>query len=265
MYTAGLVAVVAVNGKIAREINNGGSRAVYLPFGSEYSIRFKNNDVRRAAVRVTVDGKDVLNNRQLVIDGNSESEIKGFLDDSGNVAKNAFRFIEKTEKISNHRGDRIDDGIIRIEFQYENQLPTYPVRPLVTFDDHYKTKPTWVRPDNWTLNNLRSVKTKGIKSQNFQSSTVVEESNVKRGHTVSQNEAGITVAGSHVNQNFGSTTLWSLNPTKHVIVFELKGETTQGNAVVTPILTRKKVECPTCGKACKSSAKYCSECSTCLV
>ena len=36
---------------------------------------------------------------------------KGFME--GMVARNKFRFIEKTKQISDYRGDRVDDGIIR--------------------------------------------------------------------------------------------------------------------------------------------------------
>jgi hypothetical protein len=79
------------------------------------------------------------------------------------------------------------------------------------------------------------------------------------------NDAGITVAGSHVNQKFGTTYTSRLNPTKHVIVFELKGTKSDGQAIVQPVLTRTKVECPTCGRHAKSSARFCSNCSTCLV
>ena len=63
MYKAGLVAVIVANGKIVREMNSGGTSTVYLPFGCEYSIRFKNNENRRAAVTVSVDGDDVMNGR----------------------------------------------------------------------------------------------------------------------------------------------------------------------------------------------------------
>ena len=32
-----------------------------------------------------------------------------------------FKFIEKTQEISDFRGDKAEDGLIRIEFQFENK------------------------------------------------------------------------------------------------------------------------------------------------
>lgn len=259
MYKAGLVAVVVADGKIVREMNSGGTSTVYLPFGCEYSIRFKNNENRRAAVTVSVDGKDAMSGHQLVVDANSESEIKGFMEASGGIAKNAFRFIEKTDRIREHRGDKIDDGIIRIEFQYEIPRPVYTPLPHFYAQDNLrrlKSSNRGLSPSSGEIS-FSDDAAGGIKGQCFNS--------VTRGVDLPQNDSGITVAGSHVNQKFGTTHLNTLDPTKHVIVFELRGAKLDGHPIVQPVLTRTKVECPTCGKACKSSAKYCSECSTCLV
>lgn len=257
MYKAGLVAVIVANGKIVREMNSAGTSTVYLPFGCEYSIRFKNNEIRRAVVSVEIDGQDALSGNQLVVDANSESEIKGFLDAGGNVAKNAFRFIEKTQEISNHRGDKINDGIVRIEFQFEEPAPVMPYNPprlKKAWPD--RQPPIWcdsgiLRSDNASMGSATFCSTKGFacKVNNIQST----------------NEAGITVAGSHVNQKFGTTYTGRLDPTKHVIVFELKGAKSDGQPIIQPVLTRKKVQCPTCGRHAKSSARFCSNCSTCLV
>ena len=261
MYRAGLVAVIVANGKIVREMNSGGTSTVYLPFGCEYSIRLKNNESRRAAVRISVDGSDVMSGHQLVVEANSESEVKGKLDAGGNEAKNAFRFIQKTQKISDHRGDRIDDGIVRIEFQFEEPpyIPPYVPRYPKLKKAYPSPSPIWYDSEN----SLRSsamdsqISCNSVQSQGFQCQT--------KGMVEPDNDNGITVAGSHVNQRFGTTYLGRLEATKHVIVFELRGAKSDGQPIVQPVLSRKPVECPTCGKSCKSSAKFCSECSTCLV
>ena len=259
MYRAGLVAVIVANGKIVREMNSGGTSTVYLPFGCEYSIRFKNNETRRAVVSVEVDGQDVLSGHQLVVDGNSESEIKGFLDAGGNVAKNAFRFIEKTKEISDHRGDKINDGIVRIEFQFEEPpyIPPYnPPRLKKAYPS--PQPPIWYGSGSGSLRSANA----SMGGETFCSAQAFA---CQTKSVEPANDAGITVAGSHVNQKFGTTYTGRLDPTKHVIVFELKGAKSDGQPIVQPVLTRKKVQCPTCGKSCKSSAKFCSECSTCLV
>ena len=116
-YQDNFVVDVKQGGKILR-VKDG---AVYLPFGSEYSLYLKNLNTRRASVKISIDGEDVLDNSILVLEPNSTSELQGFL--RGTVAKNRFRFINKTKQISEHRGDRADDGLIRVEFAFEKPKP----------------------------------------------------------------------------------------------------------------------------------------------
>jgi hypothetical protein len=249
------------DGKIVREMNSAGTSTVYLPFGCEYSIRFKNNEARRAVVSVEVDGQDVLSGHQLVVDANSESEIKGFLDAGGNVAKNAFRFIEKTAEISEHRGDKINDGIVRIEFQFEEPPYIPPYNPP-------RLKKAWPSPQPpiWYGSSPNPSPLRGANNSMGGETFCSAQAFACQAKSVAPvNEAGITVAGSHVNQKFGTTYTGRLDPTKHVIVFELKGAKSDGQPIAQPVLTRQKVQCPTCGHQAKSSARFCSNCSTCLV
>jgi hypothetical protein len=113
MYSNGLVAVVKSNGKILRENKD----EAYLPFGSEYSILIKNLETRKVLVKISIDGADVLDGNSIIINPNSETELEGFM--NGSIAKNRFKFIQKTKEISDFRGDRVDDGIIRIEYKFE--------------------------------------------------------------------------------------------------------------------------------------------------
>ena len=123
VYSNKFVAVVVCNNQIVREIRENGNDQVYLPFGSDYSLRFKNQHSMKAVVNVEIDGKDVLDGNQLVVDPNSTSDLKGFMVD-GKV-NNSFRFIEKTQQIAKHRGDFIDDGFIRITWKFEKQFDNY--------------------------------------------------------------------------------------------------------------------------------------------
>lgn len=133
MYNSGLVAVVKVNGRILRESRD----EVYLPFNSEYSILLKNLESRKCLVKITIDSQDVLDGNSLIVDPNTESELKGFM--NGNKAKNKFKFIQKTKEISEHRGDKIDDGMIRIEYWFE-QLPSQK-QVVITEHWHYTYNP----------------------------------------------------------------------------------------------------------------------------
>ena len=112
-YNDRFVAELKLNGKILRIKDD----TVYLPFGSEYSLLLKNLNTRRVSVNIEVDGSDVLDNQSLMIEPNKTTELMGFL--KGHTAKNKFKFIQKTKQIQEHRGDRVDDGIVRIEFAFE--------------------------------------------------------------------------------------------------------------------------------------------------
>ena len=122
VYSKHFVAAIKTGSKILRESNNSNnSPTVQLPFGSEFSILMKNMSTQKAVVKISIDGSDVLNGRSIIVNPNSDLELERFLTDS-NIG-NRFKFIEKTEQISDHRGDRVDDGIVRIEFQFEAVQP----------------------------------------------------------------------------------------------------------------------------------------------
>jgi len=119
VYSKKLVTVVKHNGNIIRE----DAGIVRIPFGSEYSILMKNLSTQDCVVGVQIDSDDVLSDQKIIIRANTDHELLGFMNNDG-VITNKFKFIQKTEKIFNYRGDRIDDGIINITFQYvaQNQL-----------------------------------------------------------------------------------------------------------------------------------------------
>ncbi len=283
MFKAGLVAVLKVDGKIVREQNSEGTSTVHIPFGSTYTIGFKNNDTRRAVVSIFVDGEDAMNGSQLVVNGNSESELKGRVNES--LAKNGFKFIEKTQEISDFRGDKIDDGIIRIEFQFENPPVVFEPLPKIIKNkpskdpwDPYVPKDPWnpypPRPIWYSANNSGILRSSSLGlagpscSVNNCSANVSEtktSDDIVRNKTGEVSTAGITVAGSVVNQKFSTTHVRDLNPTKHVIVFEIKGLKRNGQKIQEPILSKKSLQCPTCGRNCKSKNQFCPNCGTCLV
>jgi hypothetical protein len=287
VYNNKFVACLVVNGKIVREFGE----TAYLPFGSEYAIRLKNLDTRRALVSVTVDGESATGGTQLVIGANQEADLEGFLDAASNVARNRFRFIEKTDKISEHRGDRTDDGLVRIEFQFESNDPPYQTPVIPPYPPRKRGTPVPSRP--WYENPwygheesvLRSSSmTKGFAGgsapdvscnvgpaaaagSSFNDASEVGPQSLGFAEALSEplNDRGITVAGSVVNQKFGTTHVGRLDPGTFSIVFQLKGEKTDGVKVASPILTRAKISCPTCGTKNSSGNKFCPECSTCLV
>ena len=76
------------------------------------------------------------------------------------------------------------------------------------------------------------------------------------------NDAGITVQGSLSNQKFHTVSDFETESAE-VLVLHLIGKTLDKVVTVAKTVSRK-VECDTCGKKNKSSAKFCAECGTSL-
>lgn len=289
VYSNKLVAVITVNNRPLREFRDGDGDKVYLPFGTEYGLRFKNKDVRRVVLTsVEIDGEDVLRGNRLVIDANCEGDLLGFMETNGDFAKNRFRFIEKTAQISEFRGDRLDDGLVRIEYQFEKPyIPPYvpPYRPVTPWPRPWRRPGDWPSPwePYWHYDGPVFSKGSGMSGNSspdiscnsaphnaaFQSfspaSPDTSKSVLRAAGMASRNEDGITVAGSIVNQSFGSTTVRELDVEKHVIVLYLKGKNPEGEEVQKPKETRAKETCSTCGHKNPSSNRFCGNCTTCLV
>ena len=118
MYQDKLVVAIRANNKVLREQDD----RVFIPFGKEYSIYIKNLNSVRASVSLEIEGKPIFSDGStLVVSANSFVEVERFVD--RNDCGNRFKFIEKTDKISEHRGDKAEDGLIRILFKYEKVMP----------------------------------------------------------------------------------------------------------------------------------------------
>lgn len=254
MYKNNFVAVVKCKGKILRE-RSGGS--VYLPFGAEYSILLKNKDARRALVDIEVDGENVMNGHKLIINGNETQDIKGFM---RNMRKtNRFKFIHKTKEIQRHRGDRIDDGLVRVTYQFEKQYD----RPIV------------LPPQPWTYNNFSTRKCKGNPTADwtYYDSNTTAVNSVHDGSPAAYNcsfnnaplsDEGITVKGEKITQNYNYGDIGTLESATHTIVLHLKGQTQRRKVVKKAMTVKTKLGCSTCGRKNKSTNKFCHNCGTYL-
>lgn len=275
MFKKDFVAVVKCNSKILREKDG----IIEMPFGCEYSILLKNLRSRKAVVKISIDGQDVLNSQRLIVNGNSELELERFLEsmDKGNK----FKFIQKTSKIQEHRGDKVDDGIIRIEFQYEAEVIK---QPLVTWDyPWYKPFPLYRGNDynsttisrNYnhsyddsgiysTMNANMSVSNVTEKPFASSSGTCAGEGKVKLDSLQPLAEEGITVKGSESSQQFKVGSIGTLETESHVITLMLKSHKADGSEIIEPLTVKSKKICPTCGEQNKSTNKYCADCGTFL-
>lgn len=246
------VAVVMTNGQILRERNG----VVTLPFLSDYSLKLKNLNSQKASVGVSIDGQDVLNGSRLLIGPNSDTVLDGFLD--GHEVKHQFRFIKKTDKIAEHRGDRLDDGIVRVEFAFEQPW----IAPTIQWDWTYPEPPKTITPRIIYTTNTTAAPPDlqwQSTSSNLAADNVSCSVNARNDLSINPDE-GITVRGADANQHF-NTGYIGLTDEPSVITIKLRG-TQDGTTVTKPIHTTTKLTCNTCGLRCKSSATFCSECGT---
>jgi hypothetical protein len=291
MYSQKFVTVLKVGGRILREFNNDGPEScVLLPFGAHYSILVKNLESRPARLKVWVDGEDVLSGNGIIIPAGQEHELCGFMNSGGKVT-NRFKFIQKTEQIADHRGDRIDDGILRIEWQYEKPQPVkidiYETHHHWDHVHHYP-KPywnpgwrgwpnpywTWTRPlygsstgsATDSVTSSSSFHTGGLVNCSNTSGLVGERGAEAIMSTSPAPDEGITVKGQELDHQYRTGYIGVLEPNKHTMIIRLKGTAVvAGEKVVAPVEVKTKVQCTTCGIMTKSGMKYCSNCGTNIV
>jgi hypothetical protein len=263
MFKKDLVCVVKSGGEILRERNNG---EVYLPFGSEYTLLFKNLNNRKVAVKVTIDGVNVLDDNKVIVNANDSLELEGFL--KGNDATNKFKFIKRTKEIEEYRGAKEDDGIIRIEYQFEKEAMAFtwgstwinandynyklPCK-IVYIDGTSGSTPLYGNTGTTSVFSCSSIPCSSNISNNV-SSSISLDSAIK--------EEGITVKGTPTSQHFNSIRV-DLENQFSVINFKLVGcDEKSEEDYVAPVFVRTKAICETCGKNCKSDEIYCSRCGT---
>lgn len=242
VYNNKFVVVVKSKGRVLREQGD----TVYIPFGSEYSLLLKNLNSRAAVAKVAVDGSDTLEGNEIIVPANSEVELEGFM--RGRKVSNKFKFIEKTQEISNYRGNKPEDGLVRVAFRFEQV-----VVPIVSFYNNYP--PTFNGPYDFTC---------AYSSQLNSSNQEVYSANINNvSATKGLNDNGITVKGSKSNQTFATGNVGALELDEHVIVLQLKGQL-RTKKLTKPITVQTKIICTTCGRHSKSNASYCRNCGTAL-
>ena len=264
MYSNKLVLAIKSSGKILREVKD----TVMVPFGSEYSLLVKNLNTVRALISVTIDGTNATEGVTLVVPANGEVELERFIKGGNTKSGNRFKFIERSAAVEGHRGIKADDGLIRIEFQFEK---------VFTYPDYDRNK--WATPGNaWPkfgepgklggewYGSTNAVGSAGASLQSTfspQAATKSASSGVLRSY-VPQNDAGITVPGSVSDQKFEAASYFPVETEKHVMVLRMIGETDEGIQIVAPVTVQAKPKCTTCGRVNKATAKFCTECGTSL-
>lgn len=291
MYSSKFVVAVKHNGRVLREQGD----TVLVPFGSEFSLLFKNLNSVRALVRVSIDGQDATKGTSLIVPPNGSVDLERFLE-AGQMDKgHRFKFIERTAKIeAGPRGVKAEDGLIRVEFEFEKQPPKIEYETIKrTYVDEYwrRTYPYyWYGPfwngDGSSGGHLSSTVSDVSYSSNTAGSTMdgsFNEPEVKTPGTLrsaqgrptdsfsanaiaqnaamSLNDVGITVPGGVSEQKFEAGAWFPTDGQIHVMVLRLLGQVGE-TKVEAPVTVKTKMECPTCGTRNKFGTKFCRECGT---
>lgn len=280
MYHNKLVASLKANGKILREFKD----TVYIPFGSEYSFLIKNLNTTRALVNIYIDGDNVIEGG-LVLNAGQEVDLERYVKNGNLSAGNKFKFIERTDSVEQHRGVKLEDGLVRIEFQYEQPRPVINLNDMMWKQDKFRytgisgSTGDWASPASYNVNGMmRSVdfsageamKASATSATNatLQSMNITASGAVHDGMATMDwmpaNDTGITVPGSKSTQSFVTTIMGAMEKETHTIVLKLLGETPDNELVRKPVTTKHKPKCVTCGKQNKATAKFCTECGTAL-
>jgi len=267
MYANKLVASLKANGKILREFKD----TVYIPFGSEYSFLLKNLNTKRALVNVYIDGDNVVPGG-LVLNAGQEVDLERSIVNGNLSAGNRFKFIERTGSVEQHRGIKLEDGLIRIEFQFEAyDLTSFFINNHNTYNSGIMrgskmsgisgSTGDWAAPMGATYS---SVGGSSMDAGWITASGATTNSMNVSAQSAPINDVGITVPGSKSDQKFTTTSMGVMEPDKYTIVFKLLGETEDNKPVLQPVNVKMKPKCNTCGKQNKATNKFCSECGTSL-
>lgn len=288
MYNQKLVASLKANGKILREFKD----TVYCPFGAEYSILLKNLNTVRALVNVYIDGENQTPGG-LVLNAHQEVDLQRSIKNGNLTEGNCFKFIERTGAVENHRGVKLEDGIVRIEYQFEIPRPVINISDTSWMNDTHKFRYTgssggmtnavgtagstsgtmningMLRTADYSKGATLRAMASGATDEYCATNNIVAQASVHDGMAtmdsyVPKNDAGITVPGSKSTQKFQTAYIGALDPQTHSIVLKILGETPDNEPVRKPITTKHKPKCITCGKQNKANAKFCSECGTAL-
>lgn len=228
MFQNNFVVAIASNNAILREFKN----EVYIPFNTEYSVVLNNLNIIDALVKVSIDGQIIASN--LKVSAGQSIEIDRFQDSA-----NKLKFVERSKEIEDFRGSTVNDGFLRVEFQFASTIPyPQPPTPLLYYPPGVRTFPSYPQSRF------------GANDSYCDSS----QSPV----------AGITVQGSKSDQAPLQPSFMKLDEEKFVINLQMIGQV-QYTKVNETITVKSKLKCSSCGTVSKSTAKFCSACGTSLI
>lgn len=141
---------IIVDGQIRKELANG---TVFVPFGSEYSIRFRNKNERRAVVKFKIDGENASNDGY-IIDAYSHIDIKRYAHKDC-----AFKFVslDSQEAIDFGKNGSNEDklkGLIEANFYLEKKQQW--CNTVLSVNPQPSVNPPWGTAKYWQKRSISS-------------------------------------------------------------------------------------------------------------
>lgn len=261
-----LVVAIKSKGKILREK---GER-VYLPFNKRYSILLKNLNTKKVLTHIQIDGEEVVEGG-LIINPNSYINLKRFVKyEEMNYGK-SFKFIQKNSSNIEKLGDKLEDGILRIEYQFESDKPEvkkgvteyYHKRYYDPYFVPYRSYPWWNPPyySDYRIpvyGDKTTICRRSFSNSISDCSNNIKPQNLYRSTELFNEDEGKTIKGKTVNQNFIYGDIGSLEKNSYVITLKMCGYF-ENKLVEEELSTQQKIRC-SCGKKSKSTYIYCPNC-----
>ncbi len=250
-YDSQFVLCVLHKGAPVREIGS----VVHLPFHSEYKVRLKNKHAfLRAKAKVSIDGRQVSNLGDFLLQPNETVDLERFLDESMTSGRR-FKFVPLGDSRVNDPTDE-ENGIIKVQFYRE--IAPRP-SPLIK-------SPGIGRPLNWTNDTYRGNWSGGggttSCSVNFASNSTIPIND----SCVPEN-AGATVEGAHSGQSFVYGSNFQTEPYPTTLELRIRGidrnEMDWEDRPSIPGRPKKRIKfCPSCGAKRHGMSKFCASCGT---
>jgi hypothetical protein len=218
---------------------------------------------------------------------------------------NAFKFIERTAAIEDGpRGIKVDDGIVRVEFWFEQEKPTVTTTVHHHYDEwHYRypiRKSFWEPPyGSPYYGSVYGTTSSAADLQNTKlgsATTEVKTKGIMRGMASNASAGDSLSAGTATAYNVSSNAAQSMDSSfsapevseagitvpgskveqKFTAVYGFNAETVShvivlriagkigAVEVAAPVTVKAKQKCETCGKVNKATSKFCSGCGTSL-
>lgn len=291
MYNNKLAIAIKVDGKILREFKD----VVYIPFGTEYSILIKNLDLTRALASISVDGKDIGDGTKFVVPASGEIEVERFIRNGNLQEGNKLKFIERTDAVEKHRGIKIDDGLVKVEWQKEKITITEDV--IVTRRTIYNDWPYYYPPNSrpyWhRFNSINptydsyvdtgysstanmagrggtstSLGTPSVTIAQLQAASSICNAfplnNAIGTESITnwaESDVGITTVGGLSEQLFVDASRFPVHEQKYSIILMLLGKKEE-TKIIKPVTVKTMARCMCCDKQNKATANFCSDCGT---